>query len=177
MGEMLPSEGTCEPGASFRRPAQGRPGCLIHTSTRAVAERSTQLQIVSRPRYANRHRFGQPTWRYGFALTNTRTGNSRRACALSRSLTRRRVRSKLRCSFVAFRNEPIWRVRANLSGGTSSASNNRPSGNIQRPKMGRKLSNPPQIRRIAAARRIQADDDCLSHRTAALNRGGRRAIS
>src|SRR5215831_4773233 len=64
------------------------------------------------------------------------------------------------------------RVRANLSGGTSSASSNRPSGNIQRPKMGRKLSNPPQIRRIAAARRIQADDDCLSHRTAALNRGG-----
>ena len=69
------------------------------------------------------------------------------------------------------------RVRANLNGGTSSASNNRPSGNIQRPKMGRKLSNPPQIRRIAAARRIQADDDCLSHRTAALNRGGSRAIS
>src|SRR6516225_6651171 len=80
---MLPSEGTCEPGASFRRPAQGRPSCLIHTSTRAVAEPSTQLQIASRPRYANRHRFGQPTWRYGFALTNTRTGNSRRACALS----------------------------------------------------------------------------------------------
>ena len=33
------------------------------------------------------------------------------------------------------------RVRADLSGGTSSASSKRPRGNIQRPKMERKLSN------------------------------------
>ena len=81
--------------------------CLIHTSTRAVVEPSTQLQIAPRSRYANRHRFGQPTWRYGFALTNTRTGNSRRACTLS-PLIDAQAHSKFRCSFVAFRNEPIW---------------------------------------------------------------------
>ena len=69
------------------------------------------------------------------------------------------------------------RVRADLSGGTSSASSKRPRGNIQRPKMGRKPSNPPQIRSIAAARRIHADAGRLNHRTAAFSRGGSRAIS
>jgi len=69
------------------------------------------------------------------------------------------------------------RVRADLSGGTSSASSKRPRGNIQRPKMGRKPSNPPQIRSIAVARRIHADAGRLNHRTAAFSRGGRRAIS
>jgi hypothetical protein len=103
--------------------------CLIHTSTRAVVEPSTQLQIASRSRYANRHRFGQPTWRYGFALTNTRTGNSRRACTLSPLID---AQARTARSFVAH----LWRsgtsqfgcrcsiqsrmrVRANLSGGTS----------------------------------------------------------
>ena len=47
MDEMLPSEGTCEPGASFRRPAQGRPACLIHTATRALGEPSTSWIVRS----------------------------------------------------------------------------------------------------------------------------------
>ena len=69
------------------------------------------------------------------------------------------------------------RVRADLSSGTSSASSKRPRGNIQKPKMGRKPSNPPQIRSIAAARRIHADAGRLNHRTAAFSRGGSRPIS
>ena len=69
------------------------------------------------------------------------------------------------------------RVRADLSSGTSSASSKRPIGNIQKPKMGRKPSNPPQIRSIAAARRIHADAGRLNHRTAAFSRGGSRPIS
>ncbi len=64
-----------------------------------------------------------------------------------------------RCSIHA-----STRLVARRSGGMSSASKTRPSGNIHRPKIGRILRNPPIISSIPAGMRSQRADGCRSQR-------------
>jgi hypothetical protein len=55
-------------------------------------------------------------------------------------------------------------TRGSCSKGTSCAINNKPRGNIQRPKTGKKLKMPPRMRRIAMTRRIANEEGIRNQR-------------
>src|SRR5262249_22278763 len=69
------------------------------------------------------------------------------------------------------------RVLVDLRGGTSSASNNNPRGSIQSPRIGRKLSTPPQINSAPAGILIQVEDGRSNHWIPERKRGGSAASS
>ena len=68
-------------------------------------------------------------------------------------------------------------VLMDLRGGTSSASNNNPSGSIHSPRIGRKPSSPPQIKSIPAGILVQAEDGRSNYWKAERKRGGSLALS
>jgi hypothetical protein len=69
------------------------------------------------------------------------------------------------------------RSRKRRKGGMSSAKSMRPSGNIQRPKIGRMARHPPMISSMPAGTRAQREAGFLSHRVIACIRFGSRRRS